>query len=116
MGDFGIKKNASGYYDEPCYKAVTAGPRPGEIYTRRAHSDYFLIIASDGHVSACLKLDENNREGKIKIRARTQMYTDPIKISYVYNDLFCEFVRMLPDEEMAAVRRIVARTLGLEKR
>ena len=115
MGDFGIKKNASGYYDETCYKGITAGPQPGEIYTHQAHGDYFLVIASNERVSACLKLDANDREGKIKIRARMQMYTDPIKISYCYNDMFSAFVRKLPDEEFAAVRRILAMTLGLAK-
>ena len=113
MGDHGIKKNASGYYDEPCYKAVTAGPQPGEIYTHRTHSDYVLILNSSGPVSACLKLEDKPREGKIMVMAKVPMYTDPLKVSYVYEDLLGAFVKQVKEPEFKAIKKAVARALGL---
>lgn len=87
MKDFGIRKNGSNYYDETAYMALSSKPKPGEIWTHNTHSDYILILSSNGHVSACLKLDDKPREGKITVRARTIMYTDPIKVCYVFHDL-----------------------------
>ena len=115
MKDYGIRKNASNYYDDTAYKAISSGPRPGEIWTHNTHSDYVLILASNERVSACLKLDDKPREGKIMVRAKVPMYTDPIKLCYYYHDLLGAYVRTLPDKDFAEVRRTVARTLGLTK-
>lgn len=37
MRDEELKRNGSGYYDETAYKAMTAGPQPGEIW--QGHND-----------------------------------------------------------------------------
>lgn len=115
MGDFGIKRNASGYYDETPYKAIRKGPQPGEIWTHRSISDYALILARDEKVCAMLKLDDKFREGKICVRARAQMYTDPIKLSYCFHDQLGAYVKTLPEKEFSSVKKIVAQTLGLAK-
>lgn len=115
MGDFGIKRNASGYYDETPYKAIIKGPQPGEIWTHRTLTDYALILARDERVCAMLKLDDRFREGKICVRARAQMYTDPLKISYCFHDQLGAYVKTLPEKEFSSVQRIVAETLGITK-
>ena len=115
MGDFGIKRNASGYYDETPYKAITKGPQPGEIWTHRTLDDYVLILARDERVCAMLKLDDRFREGKIGVRARALMYTDPLKLSYCFFDQLGAYVKTLPEKEFAFVKKTVAHTLGLAK-
>lgn len=115
MKDYGIRKNASNYYDETAYKALSRAPRPGEVWTHNSHTDNVLILASNEKVSACLRLDDKPREGKIMVRARVPMYTDPIKVCYYYHDLLGAYVRTLPDKDFADVRKTVARTLGLTK-
>lgn len=115
MGDFGIKRNASGYYDETPYKAIIKGPRPGEIWTHRSMSDYVLVLARDERVCAMLRLDDKFREGKIVVRARAQMYTDPLKLSYCFFDQLGAYVKTLPEREFASVQKIVCETLGLTK-
>lgn len=115
MKDFGIRKNASNYYDETAYRAISTYPRPGEIWTHKTHTDYVLILAGNEHVSAVLKLDDKPREGKIMVRARVPMYTDPMKLGYCFHDLVGAYVRTLPDRDFAQVRKTIARTLGLTK-
>lgn len=110
-----LKRNASGYIDEPCYQAVTAGPRPGEIYAHTMSSDYMLILSTQGNVSACLKLEDKPREGKIRVLARVPLYTDPLKVCYCFHDLLGAYIKSVPDAEFAGVRRAVARALGLTK-
>lgn len=115
MSDFGIKRNASGYYDETAYKAITKGPKPGEIWTHRTIDDYVLVLARDERVCSMLKLDDKFREGKIVVRARAQMYTDPLKLSYCFHDQLGAYVKTLPDKEFVGVKKIVAETLGITK-
>ena len=115
MSDFGIKRNASGYYDETPYKAIRKGPQPGEIWTHRTISDYVLVLARDERVCAMLRLDDRFREGKIVVRARSQMYTDPLKLSYCFHDQLGAYVKTLPEKEFEGVKKIVAQTLGLVK-
>lgn len=110
-----LRRNASGYIDEPCYQAVTAGPRPGEIYAHNVSSDYMLILATNGNVSACLKLEDKPREGKIMVLARVPLYTDPLKVCYCFHDLLGAYIKSVPDAEFAGVRRAVARELGLTR-
>ena len=115
MKDADLKRNASGYYDETPYKAITAPPLPGEIWTHKTHSDYVLILASNEKFSVVLKLDDKPREGKIVVYVRGPMYTDPMKVSYLYHDLLGAYVRTLPDMDFAGVRQTVDRKLGLTK-
>lgn len=110
-----LRRNASGYIDEPCYQAVTAGPRPGEIYAHTMSSDYMLILATNGNVSACLKLEEKPREGKIRVLARVPMYIDPIKVCYCFHNLLGAYIKSVPDAEFSGVRRAVAKALGLTR-
>lgn len=115
MKDYGIRKNASNYYDETAYKALSSVPRPGEIWTHNSHSDYVLILASNEKVSTCLKLDDKPREGKIMVMARVPMYTDPYKLCYYYHDLLGSYVRTMRDGDLYQVRKTVAKVLGLTK-
>lgn len=115
MKDADLKRNASGYYDETPYKAITALPHPGEIYTHATHSDYVLILNSNEKFSVVLRLDDKPREGKIVVYIKKAMYTDPMKVSYLYNDLLGAYVRTLPELDFAGVRKTVSRVLGLTK-
>lgn len=108
-----LKRNASGYIDEPCYQAVTAAPRPGEIYAHIPSGDYMLILATRGNVSACLKLKDKPRDGKIMVLGRVPLYTDPIKVGYCFHDLLGAYVKTVPGKEFEGVKSAVARALGM---
>ena len=119
MKDNDLKRNASGYYDETPYKAITSPPLPGEIWTHTMHSDYVLILNSNEKFSVVLKLDEKHREGKIPVQIRAKktslvMYTDPMKVSYYFHDLLGAYKWTMADVDFAEVRKKVAKAMGLK--
>lgn len=120
MKDADLKRNASGYYDETPYKAITAPPLPGEVWTHKMHSDYVLILNSNEKFSVVLKMDDKSRDGKIPVKTRAQkaclvMYTDPMKVSYLFNDLLEAYKWTLADVDFAEIRKKVAKAMGLTK-
>lgn len=115
MKDHGVKKNASGYYDEPCYKAVTAGPRPGEIWTNRKGDLPSLILANNGALCICLKLYEERMDGEICVLARVPMYANPLKVTYARTADLTQYVKSIPEAEFKAIHRAAVRALGHTK-
>ena len=115
MKDADLKRNASGYYDEPCYKAVTAPPRPGEIWTKAGTDEIFLCLASNEKASSCMKLNEKqmNVECIPVILKNKTMYTDPMMIGYTFNKLLNERMYSLTECQMESIRRSVGKALGI---
>lgn len=112
MKEFGMKKNASGYYDETCYKGITTGPQPGEICVFAKAGDYRLIIANNGALCSCLKLYEDYQEGEIRILCRVPMYVNPLKVTYARTSDLTQFVKSIPEAEYRIIHRAVLRALG----
>ena len=101
MRDHGIRKNASGYIDDPCYKAVTAGPR--------------LVLANNETYCSVLKLYEEGQEGEIRIMGRTPMYVNPLKATYVRTADLITYVKSIPAPEFKVIHRACVRALGIAK-
>lgn len=115
MKDHGIKKNASGYYDEPCYKAVTAGPQPGEIWVFCKTNGPRLVLANNGTYCNVLKLYEEYKDGDIRVMGRVPMYVNPLKATYVRTADLTQYVKSIPDPEFKAIHRACVRALGHTK-
>ena len=115
MRDFGIKKNASGYRDDPCYKAVTAGPQPGEIWIFSKTGGPRLVLANNGTYCNVLKLYEEGMEGEIRVIGRTPMYVNPLKATYVRTADLAQYVKSIPQPEFKAIHRACVRALGTTK-
>lgn len=113
MKDKELKRNASGYIDEPCYRAVTAPPRTGEIWLHRQSGAYMLVLANSGGVCPTLRLTENAEAGTVPVMCRVQMYTKPHMIGYCFDNLLTQFVKAVKGEEMTAVRKGIIKALGL---
>lgn len=111
MKDFGVKRNASGYYDETCYKGITAGPSPGEIWLHSKSGAYCLIVSDNGGICNCLKMYENYQEGEISVLARVPMYVNPLKITYARTTDLTQYVKSIPEAEFKAIHRAVLRAL-----
>ena len=110
--DNDLKRNGSGYYDEPCYQTVTAPPKPGEIWMH-SNGAYILVIASRGSVYSTLRLTDMEREGSVTVMCKTPMYTAPIMIGYCFEETLTEFVKTISQEEFKEVRKAVAKALGV---
>ena len=110
-----LKRNASGYTDEPCYRAVTAPPRPGEIWIHGKSGAYMLVLANVNGVCPTLRLSDKADEGTVPVMCRTQMYVKPVMIGYCFENLLTEFVKIVKGNEMEAVRKGVVQALWLGK-
>ena len=115
MGDFGIRKNASGYIDDPCYHAVTAGPRPGEIWVFSKTNSPPLVLANNGTYCNVLKLYEEGMEGELRIMGRVPMYVNPLKVTYARTSDLITYVKSIPDPEFKVIHRACVRALGTAK-
>lgn len=116
MKDKELKLNASGYYDEPCYKAVKTidAPKPGEIWTHNMSGYYMLVVAVVGDVCSTLRLTDQPRNDSIPVMGKTPMYTTPIMLGYCFSHLLTQYVKTITDDEFTKVRLAVADALGLE--
>lgn len=109
-----MKRNASGYYDETPYKALTGMYNPGEIWTHTNSGNEVLILKDhDGFCTVLRLVDEEGKAGCISIVSRALKYTHPGMVQYVFNTQLGMMVKKLPDEEFKAVQEAVARALGL---
>ena len=115
MKENDLKRNGSGYVDEPCYKAVTAPPRPGEIWIHAKSGCQMLVLANANGICSTLRLTDKADEDTIPVMCKVQMYTRPIMISYCFADLLTAFVKSVKDEEMKGIRMGIVRSLGLGK-
>jgi hypothetical protein len=113
MNDKDLKRNASGYVDEPCYKAVTAPPRPGEIWIHGKSGAQMLVLANINGICPTLRLVDVSGEGSVSVTGKTLMYAKPYMIGYCFENLLTEFVKSVKGEEMAAVRRGMVKSMGL---
>lgn len=113
MNDKDLKRNASGYVDEPCYRAVTAPPRPGEIWLHSKSGAQMLVLANVDGICPTLKLVDVNGEGSVSVTGKTVMYAKPYMIGYCFENLLTEFVKSVKGEEMMAIRKGMVKTMGL---
>lgn len=113
MNDKDLKRNGSGYVDEPCYKAVTAPPRPGEIWIHGKSGAYMLVLANVNGICPTLRLTDVDGEGTVPVMCKTQMYSKPYMISYCFENLLTEFVKSVKGDEMKKVRKGLIKALGL---
>ena len=111
MKDRDLKRNASGYIDDPCYKAVTAGPQPGEIWTNRKSGLPSLVLANNGALCLCLKLYEDYMDGEIRVMGRVPMYVNPLKVTYARTADLATYVKSIPDPEFKVIHRACVRAL-----
>ena len=115
MKDKELKLNASGYYDEPCYKAITANPKPGEIWIHNQSGAYMLVMANVNGVCPTFRLNEQEREGCITVTCKVPMYTHPAFMGYVFETNLSQYVKTAKEEEFKAVKQALANVLGFHE-
>ena len=112
MRDHGIRRNASGYIDEPCYQAAKAGAQPGEIWACSLTGDYRLIVSNNGETCIVLKLYDTWREDEVRVMARVPMWANPLKICYLKTADLTTYIKSVPEKEFDAIHRACVRALG----
>ena len=113
MKDADLKRNASGYYDETCYKGITAPPKAGEIWTTADGKKCWLILRNNGTVCSTLLLGKEEKENSIKVMGKVPMYTDPVMVGYTFTVYIATFVKSIPAANLAEVKKAVGEALGI---
>ena len=114
MMDMELKKNASGYYDETAYKAMTTGPKPGEIWTHNTSGAYMLVVANVGGVCVTLRINDNSRdERSLPLMVRVGMWVNPQFLGYCFSTMLGQFVKLADKDEFEAIKDGIALALDL---
>lgn len=113
MNDKDLKRNASGYKDETCYKGITAPPKAGEIWVSKDGTKHWLILQNHGNVCSTLLLGTEQKEGSIMVMGRVPMYTTPVMVGYTFTVYVATFVKKIPDEKLEEIRQDVGKALGI---
>lgn len=113
MKDADLKRNASGYYDETAYKAITAPPKAGEIWTSSDGRKCWLILQNRGDVCSTLLLGKEEKENSVKVMGKVPMYTNPVMIGYTFTIYITTFVKSIPAANLAEVQKAVGEALGI---
>lgn len=113
MKDADLKRNASGYYDETAYKAITAPPKAGEIWSNKDGTKCWLILQNNGIACSTLLLNKEEKENSIKVMGRVPMYTNPVMIGYTFTVYITTFVKTIPAANLAEVQKAVGEALGI---
>lgn len=110
-----LKRNGSGYYDETAYKAMTAGPQPGEIWKRDDGRVLVILMRRESICSTLLLKDTDGAKtaDEITVNAMVPMRTSPIMVGYAFAERMAQYVKKVPDKEFQAIRRMVGAALGL---
>lgn len=112
--DMDMRKNASGYYDETAYKAMTTGPKAGEIWTHNTSGAYMLVVANVGGVYVTLRINDNARDANsLPVMVRTQMWVNPQFLGYCFSTMLGQFVKLANKDEFEAVKSGIAEALDL---
>lgn len=115
MNDWGITKNASGYYDETAYKAITNLAKAGEVWTHKLTGESLLVLNSNGRVCNCLKLLNIEKGGDcIEVVCGADVkYTGPTMVMYVFGNLLAQYTKTVPADNFGDVQKAVKKALGL---
>lgn len=112
--DMEMRKNASGYYDETAYKAMTTSPKPGEIWTHNVSGAYMLVLANIEGVCIALRINENPRdEHSLPVTVRTKMWTNPQFLGNCRCTALSNYAKIADKEEFEAIKNRIAEFLYL---
>lgn len=112
MGDFGIKKNVSNYYDETAYKGIKSAdtPKSGEIWTFAGNE--YLIIHNSGKICNVLKLWDNS-SFPLTVYSRSVKYADPAWVQFIFTDTAETFIKAVSDTDFKRYKEAIAKALNL---
>lgn len=92
-------KNSEGYVDMTAYQAITnTEPKRGDIWLTNTDKEV-VIIQTGKKFHSVLNLLPDDGYDRIVIKSTTDMYANPMMISYLRKDNFDKFIKaMEPDE------------------
>lgn len=105
------RRNAEHYMDMTAYLAIRNAerelgmlPKNGEVWKvdyQGVERMVVVVAAHEGYCTVLLLNDERKSENDVGLAIGNNMYTDPGKLAYRYNNIFTERVMRLPNDEFS---------------
>lgn len=111
MTDFGIKRNASGYYDETAYKGMTA-MQPGEVWSTDYGNEVLVIAVHENHVTGLLLKEKSMAFVDGLMPVYGDMVTDPSMVGYIFKSKIFSYVKRIPDADFMEIMDAVNHVLS----
>lgn len=114
MDNRDLKRNASGYYDETPYKALTTGPKPGDVWVRQDGAN-MLVVAVNGYICNTLRMNDTPKDAtsfEIKHGSRSWYVNIPY-IGFIRAGDLVSYAFNVGDELLMNIKTEVGEALGL---
>lgn len=109
-----LKRNASGYYDETPYKAMTTGPKPGDVWVRQDGAN-MLVVAVNGYICNTLRMNDTPKDAasfEIKHGSKSWWINIPY-IGFIRAGDLLSYAFNVGDELLTNIKTEVGEMLGL---
>lgn len=120
-----IYRNSEGYYDPTAGAAIKAVEREKAmmvkandiiLITRNGKTRKLAVLAVTGAVATGCALYDSEMLGSVRIICGGEMFAHPEKVEFCFlNSVDIDFMRTMSDEEASALRREVARVIGVSQ-
>lgn len=114
MDNRDLKRNASGYYDETPYKAMTTGPKPGDVWVRQDGAN-MLVIVVNGNICNTLRMNDTQKDAnsiEIKHGDRSWWVNAPY-IGFIRAGDLVSYEFNVEDEQLMSIKTEIGEALGL---
>lgn len=114
MDNRDLKRNASGYYDETPCKAMTTGPKPGDVWARQDGAN-MLVVAVNGYICNTLRMNDTPKDAtsfEIKHGSRSWYVNIPY-IGFIRAGDLVSYEFNVGDELLMNIKTEVGEALGL---
>ena len=114
MDNRDLKRNASGYYDETPYKAMTTGPKPGDVWVRQDGAN-MLVVAVNGYICNTLRMNDTPKDMtsfEIKHGSRSWYVNIPY-IGFIRAGDLVSYEFNVEDEHLMSIKTEIGEALGL---
>lgn len=114
MDNRDLKRNASGYYDETPYKAMTTGPKPGDVWVRQDGAN-MLVVAVNGYICNTLRMNDTPKDAtsfEIKHGSRSWYVNIPY-IGFIRAGDLVSYEFNVGDEQLMNIKGKVGEALDL---
>lgn len=114
MDNRDLKRNASGYYDETPYKALTTSPKPGDVWVRQDGANMF-VVAVNGYICNTLRMNDTPKDAaSVEIKHGNKSWWVNIPyIGFIRAGDLVSYEFNVEDEQFMSIKTEIGEALGL---
>ena len=114
MDNRDLKRNASGYYDETPYKALTTSPKLGDVWVRQDGANMF-VVAVNGYICNTLRMNDTPKDANsIEIKhGNKSWWVNAPYIGFIRAGDLVSYEFNVEDEQLMSIKTEIGEALGL---